>query len=121
MLRMFLAKILPGIERRYISIYIEDNSYSNQTWCFLSGLPRHFFAVLYTTLCRAAHSSSGVEFSFSSHWARAQSIYCSELSLWLMVLSYAALSLLGLLVPCLLCFCRVTEATFDISIWRSGQ
>ena len=58
---------------------------SNQAWCFLSGLPRYVMAVLYTTCCRAAHSSSGVEFSFSSYWARALSISCSKLSLWLMV------------------------------------
>ena len=32
---------------------------SNQSWCFLSGLPRYVLAVLYTTCCRAAHSSSG--------------------------------------------------------------
>ena len=35
---------------------------SNQSWCFLSGLPRYVLAVLYTTCCRAAHYSSGVEF-----------------------------------------------------------
>ena len=54
---------------------------SNQSWCFLSGLPRFVLAVLYTTCCRAAHSSSGVELYFSSHWARALSISCSKLSL----------------------------------------
>ena len=68
------------------------------------------------TFCRAAHSSSGVEFSFSSHWARALSIFCSQLSIWQRVLSYAVLSLLGLL-----CFCLIIEATFDLSIWRSAQ
>ena len=73
-------------------------------------------AVLYTTWCRAAHSSSGVELSFSSHWARALSISCSKLSIWLMVLNFAPLGLVGLLVPCLLCFCRIPKATFDLSI-----
>ena len=80
---------------------------SNQSWCFLSGLPRYVLAVLYylyTTCCRAAHSSSGVELSFSSHWARALIIFRSKLSLWLMVLRFAVLSLVGLLVPCLLFF-----------------
>ena len=75
---------------------------SSQSWCFLSGLPRYVLGVVYTTWCRAAHSSSGVEFSFSSIWARALSISCSKLSLWLVVLSFAVLSLVGLLVPCLL-------------------
>ena len=75
--------------------------------------------MLYTTCCRAAHSSSGVEFSFSSHWARALSICCSRLSL--VVLSFAVLSLVGLSVPCLLCFCRILKATFDLSIWCSVQ
>ena len=68
------------------------------TWCFLSGLPIYVLAVLYTTCCRAAQSLSGVEFSFSSHWARALSICSSKLSLWLMVLSFAVLNLVGLLV-----------------------
>ena len=65
----------------------------NQSWCFLFGLPMYVLTVLYTTSCRAPHSSSGVEFSSSSHWARALSISCSTLSLWLMVLSFAVLSL----------------------------
>ena len=69
---------------------------SNQSWFFLSGLPRYVLAVLYTTCCRVAHSSSGVEIFRSSHWARALSIHCSKLSLWLMVLSFAVLSLVGL-------------------------
>ena len=60
-------------------------------------------------------------FSFSAHWARALSISCSKLSLWLVVLSFAVLSLVGLLVPCLLCFCRILKATFDLSIWWSVQ
>ena len=90
---------------------------SIQSWFFLSGLPRYVLAVLYTTCCRAAHSSYGVEFSFSSHWARALSISCSKLSLWLMVLSFAVLSLVGLFVPYLLCFCRILKATFDLRIW----
>ena len=90
---------------------------SNQSWCFLSGLPRYVLAVLYTTCCRADHSSSGVEFSFSSHWARALFISCSKLSLWLVVLSFAMFSLVGLLVPCLLYLCRILKATFDLSIW----
>ena len=89
---------------------------SNQSWCFLSGLPRYVLAVLYTTCCRAAQFSAGVKFSFSSHWARTLSISCSKLSLWLMVLSFAVLSLVGLLVPCLLCFCRILKATFDLVI-----
>ena len=55
---------------------------SNMSKCFLSGLPRYVLAVLYTTCCRAAHSSSGVKLSFSSHWARIPSISCSKLSLW---------------------------------------
>ena len=90
---------------------------SNQSWYLLSGLPRYVLAVLYTTCCRAAHSPSSVEFSFSSHWARAMSISCSKLSLWLMVLNFAVLSLDGLFVPCLLCFCFILKATFDLSIW----
>ena len=94
---------------------------SNQSWCLLSGLPRYALAVLYTTCYRAAHSSSGVEFSFSSQCARALTISCSKLSLWLMVLSFAVLSLVGLLVPCLLCLCRILKATFDLSIWWSVQ
>ena len=90
---------------------------SNQSWCFLSGLPRYVLAVLYTTCYKAAHSSSGVEFSFRFHWARALSISCPKLSLRLMVLlSVAVLSLVGLLVPCLLCFCCILKATFDLSI-----
>ena len=80
---------------------------SNQ--CFLPGLPRYVLAVMYTTCCRAAHFSSGVEFSFS-HWARALSNSCSKLSLWLMVLSFVVLSLVGLLVPCLLCFCCILKS-----------
>ena len=44
------------------------------------------------------YSSSGVEFSFSSHWARALSISCSKLYLWLVVLSFAMLSLVDLVV-----------------------
>ena len=80
-----------------------------------------FLCCVVHDLCRAAHSSSGVEFSFSSYWARALSIFCSKLSIWLRVLSYAVLSWLGLLVPCLLCFCLIIEATFDLSIWRSAQ
>ena len=56
---------------------------SNQSWWFLSGLPRYVLAVLYTTCYSAAHSSSGVEFSFSYHWAKALSISCSKLSLCL--------------------------------------
>ena len=63
---------------------------------------QHPLSVLYTTCCRAVHSSSGVECSFSSHWARALSFPCSKLSLWLMILNVAVLSLVGLLVPCLL-------------------
>ena len=93
--------------------------WTNQSWCFLSGLPRYVLAVLYylyTTCCRAAHSSSGVELSFS-HCARALSISCSKLSVWLMVLSFAVLSLAGLLVPCLLCFYRILKASFHLSIW----
>ena len=90
---------------------------SNQSWCFLSGLPRYVLAVLYTTSCSAVHLSSGVEFYFSSHWARALSISCSKLSLWLVVLSFAMFSLVGLFVPCLLYFCRILKATFDLSIW----
>ena len=70
---------------------------SNQSLCFISGLPIYVLAVLYTTCCRAAHSSSGVELSFSSHWVRALSSSCSKLSLWVMVLSVAVLSLAGLL------------------------
>jgi len=85
---------------------------SNQSWCFLSSLPRYVLAVLYTTCCRATHSSSGVEFAFSFQWARGLSIFCSRLSLWMMVLSFAVLSLIGLLVPSLLCFCRIPKATF---------
>ena len=92
---------------------------SNQ--CFLSGLPKYVLAELYTTCCRAAHSSSGVELSFSSHWARALTMSCWKLSLWLMVLSFAVLNLVGLLIPCLLCFCRILKATFDLSIWWSVQ
>ena len=63
---------------------------SHQSWWFLSGLPIYVFAVLYTTCCTAAHSSSGFELSFSSHWARALSISCSNLSLrlWYLVLVY---------------------------------
>ena len=38
-----------------------------------------------------------------------------------MVLSFAVLSFVGLLVPCLLCFCRILKATFDLSIWWSVQ
>ena len=38
-----------------------------------------------------------------------------------MVLSFAVLSLVGLLVPCLLCFCHILKATFDLSIWWSVQ
>ena len=90
---------------------------SNQTCCFLSGLPRYVLAVLYTTCCRAAHFSSGVEFYFSYNWARALSISCSKLSLWLVVLSFTVLSLVGILVPCMLCICRILKATFDLSIW----
>ena len=73
------------------------------------------------TCCRTAHSSSGVELSFSSHWARALSLSCSKLSVWLMVLSFVAFSLVDLLVPCLFCFCRILKATFDLSIWCSVQ
>ena len=71
---------------------------SNQSWCFLSGLPRYVLAVLYATCCKAAHSYSGVEFCFSSHWARALSIPCSILSLWLVVLSFAVFNLVELIV-----------------------
>ena len=77
---------------------------SNQSWCFLSGLPAYVLAVLYTTCCRIAHSSSVIKFSFSSHWARALSNCCSKPSLCLVVLSFAVLSLVGLLVPCLVLF-----------------
>jgi len=87
---------------------------SNQSWFLLSGFPRYVLAVLYTTCCRTTYSSSGFE---SSQWARALSISCSRLSLWMMVLSFAVLSLVGLLVPCLLCFYRILKATFDLSIW----
>ena len=66
-------------------VYSSQALGSNQSWCFLSGLPRYVLAVLYTTCCRASHSSSGVELSLSSHWARALSISCSKLSLYLMV------------------------------------
>ena len=104
-----------------IRIYNSWSLGSNQSWFFLSGLSRCVLAVLYTTCCRAAHSSSGVEFSFSSHWARTLSICCSKLSLWLMVLSFAVLSLVGLFIPCLLCFSRMLKATFDLSIWWSVQ
>ena len=89
---------------------------SNQSWCFPSGLLRYVLAVLYTTCCRAGHSSSGVVFSLSSHWARVLSISCSKVSLWLVVLNFAMFSLVGLF-PCLLCFCRILKATFDVSIW----
>ena len=88
---------------------------SNQSWCFLSGLRRYVLAVLYTACYRAAHSSSGVELSFT-HWARTLSISRSTFSLWLMILSCAVVSLVGILVPCLLCFCRILKATFDLSI-----
>ena len=44
-----------------------------------------------------------------------------KISRWLMVLSFAMLSLVGLLVPCLLCFCRILKATFDLSIRWSVQ
>ena len=91
--------------------------YNLGPWWVLSGLPIYVLAVLYTTCWRAAHLSSGVELSLSSHGARALSITCSKLSLWLMVLSFAVLSLVGLLVPCMLCFCRILKATFDLSIW----
>ena len=92
----------------------------NQSWWFMCGLPRYVLAVLYTTCCQASHSSSGVELSFSSHWVRALSI-CSKLSLWLTVLSFAVLNLVGLLVLCLLCFYRILKATFALSIWWSVQ
>ena len=100
-----------------IRVYSSWSLGSNQSWYFLSGVPRYVLAVLYATCCRAAHSSSGVELSFSSHWARALSISSSKLSLWLVVLSFTVLSLVGLLVPCLLCFCRILKAIFDLSIW----
>ena len=90
---------------------------SNQSWCFLSGLPRYVLAVLYLTCCRAANSSSGVEISFSSHGARALSISCSKLSLLMMVLSFVVLGLVGLVISCLLCFYRILKASFDLSIW----
>ena len=89
---------------------------SNQSCRFLSGLPRYVLAVLYTTYSRAVHSSSGVEFSLSSHCARALSISCSKLSLRLVVLRFAVLGLAFVLVPCLLCFCRILKTTFGLSI-----
>ena len=94
---------------------------SIQSWYFLSGLPKYVLAVSYTTCCSAAHSSSGSELSLSSHWARAQSFSCSKLFLWLMISSFAVLSVVGFLVPYLLCFCRILKVTFDLSIWRSVQ
>ena len=39
----------------------------------------------------------------------------------MMALSFAVLSLVSLVVPCLLCFCRILKATFDLNIWWSVQ
>ena len=87
------------------------SSWSNQSWCFLS-----VFAVLSTTCCSAAHSSSGVEFSFSSHWARALSISCSKLSLWLMVLSCCSVELFRLTCPMPVVPLSYSESHFYLSI-----
>ena len=72
----------PGLQHSLLPIRVCSawSLGSNQSWCFLSGLPRYVLGVLYTTCCRAAHFSSGVELSFSSHWARALSISCSKRS-----------------------------------------
>ena len=71
--------------------------------CFLSLLPRCVLAVLYTTCFRAAHSSSGVELSFSSDWTRTLSISCSKLfcGWWY-----------------LLCFCQLLSVAFLSALWR---
>ena len=89
---------------------------SNQSWCFLSGLPKYVLAVFYLTCCRVAHSLSGVERSFFSHWARALPISCSKLFLCLMVISFAVLYFVCLRVLCLLYLCRILKTIFGISI-----
>ena len=85
--------------------------------CWRKQNPIYVLAVLHTTCCRVAYSSSCVEFFFSFHWATALSISCSNLPLWLMVVSFAVFRLVGLLDPCLLCYCRFLKATFDLGIW----
>ena len=77
--------------------------------------------MLYTTCCLATHSSSGVELSFSSHWTKAVSISWSKLSPWLIELSFAVWSLVGLLVPPLLCFLSYSKSHFLPQHLEIGQ
>ena len=103
-----------------IRVYSSWSLGLNQSWCFLSGLQRYVLAVLYTTCCRAAIHRLVMSFP-SPPIGPEDCPSPAQNSLWLMVLSFAVLSLVGLLVPCLLCFCRILKATFDLSIWWSVQ
>ena len=80
---------------------------SNQSWCFLC----QDMSCLCCIRPAAELPIPRLVLTFHS-----PPISCSKLSLWLMVLSFAVLSLVGLLVPCLLCFCCILKATFYLSI-----
>ena len=75
---------------------------SNQSWCFFSGLPRYALAVLYTTCCRAAHSSSGVDIvSLSSPPVWREHCPSPARVLWMSILSRHLMMMKSVMKGCI--------------------